>query len=512
MVVFEKLTTMLQDLFDIQMILVTVVVFICIYWMIQRLQNTKHTNLPPGPRGLLLIQNLIGLANPTTFQTLRSLAGKYGDVFSLYLGQQLIVVLNSYETIHEALVKNSDSFSERPQLPVKLGTLNTGVVLANGKPWKFKRKMFISALRTFGMGKSVMQERILDEVQHLLIEFEDHHGGPFDPIAHVTNSVYNVICSITIGERFDYTDERFVKCMNCLDTLFNLAPTYFGIGFLFPGSGRLLDIFLGPKQTRNNTLIYELIEPFIKEHDQTYDPNNLRDLIDAFLKMEKEWNQQYPNESMGDRGLNFKYYQIYGLILDTFGAGTETTTTTLLWGLLFLVKNPNVQSKIQDELDTIVGRNRSPKVCDKPNLPYTEATITEILRMASTVPLSIPRWTACDTTVSGYDIPKDTFVWPNIYSVLHDPIRWSNPDQFNPDRFLDSHGKFVRPDVFIPFGSGSRVCLGEQLAKMKLFLILSSIVQKYNLVIDEKYPLPPIEARMHLTLQPPRYKLRAIKR
>ncbi|XP_070569887.1 cytochrome P450 2U1-like [Ptychodera flava] len=499
-----------RPLLDARTVLVAAVVFFISYWIFKRLFS-KRINLPPGPPSLPLIGNLLAVGGRNPQHALRDMASKYGDVFVIRFGSQLVLILNSYEAVKEALVRNADDYVDRPVVPVKIGTRDHGVVFANGPQWKFKRRLMLSYLRSFGMGKSVMERRIMEECTYLLQEFEKHDGVAFDPAQTVSNAVSNVICSILVGNRFDYSDSRFINCLASLESMFGLGKFYFGLEFMNSGTGWLCDRIFGKENLRHNQAVYDVFGPIIEEHAETYDSDNMRDFIDVFLCATKDMEKE-SSETYDEKGLPFKYYYVYCLILDMFAAGTETTSTTLMWAWLLMMKYPNIQHKVQEELDHVVGKDRFPEMSDRPNLPYTEATITEVLRIASTVPLSVPRWTVNDTQLYGYDIPKDTMVWANIWSVLREPKFWSNPETFDPSRFLDASGTFSRSDVFIPFGIGPRICIGEQLAKMELFLVFTSVLQNYTLESDKKHPVPDLEGHVHLTLQPLTYHMRAVKR
>ncbi|XP_077862986.1 cytochrome P450 2U1-like [Saccoglossus kowalevskii] len=381
--------------------------------------------------------------------------------------------------------------------------------MTNNKAATFKRHIFLSSMRKFGMGKKSMEARIHKEICHLLEECQ--HNLAFDPSLNVFNSVFNVICSVTLGQRFRYSDQRF---KDLTDALFKIFHLYLGVAFIFPGAASLMELVVGRKSFQSNAAFYKILEPIIDQHHETYNEDNPRDLIDVLLKMTDDLNKGNSSQNLGKKGMPFKYFYIYAMILDIFAAGAETVSSTLTWGLLYVLKHPNVQDKIQVELDSIVGRDRLPNMSDKPNLPYTEAAITEVLRMASTVPLSVPRWTANDTSLFGYLIPKNTMILPNLWNVLHEPSLWRNPEQFYPDRFLDSNGKFTRSNQYIPFGLGSRVCLGEQLAKMELFLIFAGVLQHFRLEVDaHSSPLPSLDdGFMHITLRPPKFKMRMVKR
>ncbi|XP_077997852.1 cytochrome P450 2J4-like [Glandiceps talaboti] len=508
-----QLTELIQWL-DLRTALLAVITFLIAFWLFD-FSRTRNRNLPPGPWGLPVLGNLFAVASATPFRTFRDMAAKYGDVFTLRIGSQLVVVLNSYDTIRKALVDRADDFVGRPPIFSKIGTIDNGIVLSNGSVWKFKRRIILSNLRNFGMGKALMEKRILNESEYLLKEFENHQGNLFYPMEHMNNISYNVMCSMILGERFDYNDPRFTTCIRALESMFEIGRLYLGLGSMFRGAGAALDFITWKQNFLNHELMYGIVEPFLKEHDKTYNPENVRDFLDVFLKITKDWDketQENPFGSQGVKGLSYHYYYEYSLILDMFAAGTETTTTTLMWGWLFMLKYPDIQKKVQEELDRVVGKDRPPNMSDRMNLPYTEATITEVLRLAGAVPLSVPRWTVNDTQVNGYDIPKDSLVLPNIWSALRDPELWKHPELFEPARFLDSDGNFTRPDKYIPFGLGPRICLGEQLAKMELLLVFSCVLQNYDLQPDDEFPLPELMGRMHITLQPPKYEMRAIKR
>ena len=147
--------------------------------------------------------------------------------------------------------------------------------------------------------------------------------------------------------------------------------------------------------------------------------------------------------------------QLQHVIGDLFGAGTETTTNTLIWSIIYLLHNPDVARKVQDEIDQVLGRGRMPSMKDKQDLPYVEATILEIQRMAEIVPFGVPHCVLEDVEFRGYTIPKGTTVMSNLYAVHRDEAVWNDPDTFKPSRFLDENGKVDRKEQLIPFSIGN---------------------------------------------------------
>uniref|UniRef100_A0A673CL79 Cytochrome P450 2K1-like n=1 Tax=Sphaeramia orbicularis TaxID=375764 RepID=A0A673CL79_9TELE len=151
---------------------------------------------------------------------------------------------------------------------------------------------------------------------------------------------------------------------------------------------------------------------------------------------------------------------------------------------------------------------------DRKNLPFTDAVIHETQRLANIVPMALPHKTSEDVTFQGYFIKKGTTVYPLLTSVLYDESEWEKPYSFNPAHFLDKDGKFVKRDAFMPFSAGRRICLGESLARMELFLFFTSILQHFRFtpppgVKEEDLDLTP---QVGFTLSPSLHKICAVCR
>ncbi|XP_078496966.1 cytochrome P450 2D15-like isoform X2 [Lissotriton helveticus] len=192
----------------------------------------------------------------------------------------------------------------------------------------------------------------------------------------------------------------------------------------------------------------------------------------------------------GDPQSSFSELNLLVTVSDIFLAGTETTSTTLRHGLLYMMLYPDIQRRAQEEIDQVIGREGKPTMDDRANMPYVNAVIHEIQRYSDITPLSVPHMTSRDTEVDGFFIPKGTTLMFNMTSVLKDESIWARPYQFYPEHFLDDDGQFIKREAFLPFSAGRRVCLGEQLARMELFLFFTTFLQQFTFFIPRDQPRP----------------------
>ncbi|XP_030576986.1 cytochrome P450 2K1-like isoform X3 [Archocentrus centrarchus] len=216
-------------------------------------------------------------------------------------------------------------------------------------------------------------------------------------------------------------------------------------------------------------------------------------------------------QESGTTNSHFHTDNLLMTVIQLFAAGTETTSTTLRWALLFMAKYPKIQDEVQEELRRVIG-DRQVQVADRKNLPFTDAVIHETQRLSSIVPTALPHKTTRDITFHGHFIEKGTTVFPLLTSVLHDPDEWERPHSFYPAHFLDKEKKFVKRDAFIPFSAGRRVCLGEGLARMELFLFFATLLQHFRFtpapeVSEDELDLTP---SVGLTLSPSPHRLCAV--
>lgn len=169
----------------------------------------------------------------------------------------------------------------------------------------------------------------------------------------------------------------------------------------------------------------------------------------------------------------------------------------MIWAILLMVKFPDVQKRVRQEIHENIGPERLPRVSDRLTLRYTDAVLNEVHRFASLAPSSVPHRAVRDVKFRGYDIPANAMILANLYGVHHDPNLWPDPDHFNPEANfmrLNSEGgiEIINTEYLFQFGVGRRVCLGEALARQELWIFFVGLLQRYELSANPKFPMPSI--------------------
>ncbi|XP_071143264.1 cytochrome P450 2B4-like [Mytilus edulis] len=486
------------DIFVILTFLITLLVAY-ILW-----NNVTRTPINiPGPTPWPIVGNLPTLV-ASSFQNKSSqnrsdrfleLREKYGDLVGLSFGNFTQVLVFGYDKVHKVLVLNADKTKFRPSnaaVAKKLFPKEAGVVLSNGQEWVDLRRFTMVALKDFGVGKKSLEEKIQEEARFLVELLSKQNKKPFDVSKVFSKATSNIISSIIFGSRFDFNDPVFIRLLGNIDYLFKNNA---GVENMIPLLTYLNPFSKVPKIIKNRIEIQDYIRSRIDDERRSFDPNNVRHFLDLYLQQEGKSNSKISEN------------HLFLTIADLYLAGTDTTSVTLQWTMLYMIKYPDMQKKCRNQILEVIGEDRDPVGKDKDNLPYVMAILQEVQRIATIVPLAVPHLAVEDIEVDGMTIPKNAIIFPSLMSVHRDPSLWEEPDVFRPERFLQND-KFVKREGFSAFSMGPRICLGKQLAESELFLIFVSILQRFDLSkADENDDLPIDGTMTGLTQQPKNFQM-----
>lgn len=481
-------------------------------WLLRQ-RRRQPGSAPPGPFAWPLIGNAASLGSAPHLCFAR-LARRYGDVFQIRLGNCPVVVLNSERAIRQALVQHGAAFADRPRF-ASYRLVSGGRSLAFGQyseRWKVQRRAAHSTMRAFSTGqprsRRILECHLLGEARELVeLLVRGSAGGDFlDPRPLTVVAVANIMCAVCFGCRYRHDDAEFRELLSHNEEFGSTV-----------GAGSLVDLmpwlqrFPNPVRTAfrkfeqlNRNFSNFVLDKFLRHRENLRPGADPRDMMDAFiLSVGKE-----AAEGSGDRGARLDMEYVPPTVTDIFGASQDTLSTALQWLLILFTRYPEVQARVQAELDQVVGRDRLPCLDDQPNLPYVMAFLYEAMRFSSFVPITIPHATTVNTSVLGYHIPKDTVVFVNQWSVNHDPVKWPNPEDFDPARFLDKDG-FLNKDLassVMIFSMGKRRCIGEELSKIQLFLFISILVHQCNFKANPDEPSK-MDFTYGLTVKPKSFKI-----
>ncbi|XP_042103759.1 cytochrome P450 2D14-like isoform X1 [Ovis aries] len=487
---------------------VAVLIFLLLLDLMHR-RSRWAPRYPPGPTPLPVLGNLLQVDFEDPCPSFNQLRRRFGNVFSLQQGWTLVVVLNGLAAVLGALVYRNQDTSDRPPPAVYehvgYGPRAEGVILARyGKAWREQRRFSLSTLRNFGLGKKSLEQWVTEEASCLCAAFADQAGRPFSPKDLLNKAVSNVIASLTFGFRFEYNDPRIIKLLDMMEDMLKeesglVRQVVEAVPVILRIPGLAAKVFPGLKA------FMALIDELITEQKMTRDPTQPpRHLTDAFLDEVKEAKGN-PESSFNDENLRL-------VVTDLFSAGMVTTSTTLAWALLLMILHPDVQRRVQQEIDEVIGKVRRPEMGDQALMPFTVAVVHEVQRFSDIIPLGLPHMTSRDIELQGFYVPKGTTLITNLSSVLKDETVWEKPFHFHPEHFLDAQGRFIKQEAFIPFSAGRRACLGEPLARMELFLFFTSLLQHFSFSVPAGQPRPSDHGVFAFLVTPAPYQLCAVPR
>ncbi|XP_071534349.1 cytochrome P450 306a1 [Panulirus ornatus] len=484
--------------------------------------------LPPGPWGLPLVGYLPWVNPVAPHLTLVKLVERYGRVFSLRMGGVLVVVMADPHVIRDVLSQKCTT--GRAPLYLTHGIMKGyGLICSEGDLWRDHRKFVLGFMRDHGMRtvatRGIMEPKI-HAVADLLTKELRESTEAVDISGKLLHHVGNTMNQLIFGLTYAEEDPKWRWLRHLLEEGTKLVGVAGPLNFLpwlrfLPMYQRVIR-FITENQHKTHRE-YQLIihhherqtlasstttrhhlgvAPPVEEDGEEGGGggggggggedtgNHLTEaseagrsssevplhIIDAYVK-----ERRRRGEVVG----SFTYEQLHHVAADLFGAGSETTITTLKWHLLNMALYPEVQGKIHRELDEVIPDGESVTLEEASLLPYTQASVLESQRLRSILPLGIPHGATQELEIDGYRVPQGTMLLPLQWYVHHDPLIWDDPDTYRPERFIDQEGKVIRHPAFMPFQTGRRMCIGDEFARMILFTFSTKILHQFTIELEE---------------------------
>ncbi|CAB4030791.1 steroid 17-alpha-hydroxylase 17,20 lyase-like [Paramuricea clavata] len=472
-----------------------VAVSLFLIWTIWYISNTciKKQGMPPGPFPLPWIGNIPHVMSDQAFP-FRKLSKEYGEIFTVFMPNGTFVVLNTASLARNARLGTKDDFAGRSSeltYPLEL-ILGKDVVFSDySAGYLFRKRVFKSSLHVFGSGLGQAEDRARHAVQLALQEIEKCQS--FSPNELVPSTIFAQVWEWLTSKKITL-DDPTINLFNEIQGIITNQSRERSIYLLIPFLAYITNY--NRKMERAKAIKKQLFPLEFSAHRETYIPGVIRDLTDSFIGAYEKEIANWTGKDIGS------IEDVPDLMLDVVLTAIDTVSTTISWFILYNVLHQDIQAKLHKELDDVVENDRLPCWQDAQNMPYLQATLCEVLRRSDIVPLTAT--TAIrDTTIAGYHIPKNTNVVININEIHHDPKEWPEPNEFNPERFLDSDGKFVgwtTKHAFMPFGLGRRECLGQLFARIVMFTFASTLLHLYKIELPEGAEKPttsPIGLQIH---------------
>ncbi|XWS51769.1 hypothetical protein CRYUN_Cryun11dG0011500 [Craigia yunnanensis] len=457
-----------------QVLFTFLLVFLMIFKTLKKSKAQNSTRkLIPGPRKLPVVGNLHQIVSSLPHKTLRDLAMKHGPLMHLQLGEISTVIVSSPAVAKEVMKTHDINFSYRPALDVpKITTYDfTNIAFAPyGNYWRHLRKVcnteLLSATRVQSF-RSIREEEVLN----LIKSIHESDGKPINLSEKIYSMTYGITARTAFGKKCKDQELYIASITELTKLLSGFCLTDF-----YP-SVKVLQLFSGIKQ-KVETMHKEndrIVVNIIKEHrerrtsEKGRDDEAEEDLVDVLLRLQEQ--VEFP----------FEDKNIKSVILNIFGAGSETSSTTVEWALSEMLKNPRVMREAQAEVRRVFEEKGNVDETGIFKLKYLKAVIKETFRIRPPVPLLLPRECNQACEINGYEVAAKTRVLINAWALGRDPDYWSEPDKFYPERFLNSSVDYMGTNFeFIPFGAGRRICPGILFATPNVELPLSQLLFHFD--------------------------------
>ncbi|KAK1358043.1 Xanthotoxin hydroxylase CYP82C [Heracleum sosnowskyi] len=478
--------------------------FVTFVWRIfsMHAKSNEKNNSPPQPAGAWPIighLHLLG-GNKLLHHVFGEMADKYGPVFLLRLGVHKTVVVNSWEVAKECFTVQDKVFASHPKsFALEFMGYDQGMLgfLPYGENWRDLRKLVMVEMlcnRRLEKLKHVPESEVNFFIKGLYELWISKGAGNSMPVVELKERfgdlTMNIIVRMVVGKHYFSTGEESRRFQKALENFMYLMGSIM-VSDAFPLFG-WIDSLTGYKAKMKKTAkdLDQILDRWMKEHREERKLSSINELQQDFMHVMLTVMDSDPSAQISDTSIK-------GTCLNLLLGGFDTVMVTLTWAVSLLLNNRHMLKNVQDELEKHVGRDRQVNESDMKNLPYLRAIVKETLRLYPAGPLAAPHEAMEDCTLAGFHISVGTHLFVNLSKLQRDPSIWSNPLEFQPERFLEKHvdiDMFGKNFELIPFGSGRRACPGIPLALQVLHLTLARFLHGFELGTVSDLPIDMTES------------------
>ncbi|GAW21489.1 hypothetical protein ANO14919_110100 [Xylariales sp. No.14919] len=434
----------------------------------------KPGNLPPGPKGLPIVGNILDLPAKGEREWEHWLKHKdvYGPISSVTALGITFVIIHSAELALELLEKKSLIYSGRPNFVFAdmIGWAETTPLLQYNKKHRLSRKQTHTFVGTQSAAGHYLGLQEMEAHRFLFRILQE----PDLFLQHLRTEAAAIILKATYGYTVEpHKPDPLVELADTSMAQFSAAitPGAWPVD-VFPALKHVLDFVPGygwKKLVRSQ-------QDQLKEFSQR--PLKFAEKRIAHGIQEKTFVQDFLAER-GDTLTEEDHDSLKWSALAIYGGGADTSPTALASFFLAMSIFPDVQRKAREEIDRVVGSDRLPTFSDRDNLPYINAIVKETWRWHPVTPLSVPHATDAEDIVNGYRIPKGAIILPNVWWFTHDPAVYPDPSAFNPSRFMGPNPAADPTDHI--FGYGRRICPGRYLAISAVWITIAQTLAAFEI-------------------------------
>ncbi|XP_058087975.1 cytochrome P450 77A2-like [Magnolia sinica] len=451
-----------------------------------RKSKPKSLNLPPGPPGWPIVGNLFQVARSGKqfIHYVRDLSPIYGPIFTLKMGARTLIIICNPDLAHEALIQKGPAFASRPpETPTRRifscdkFTVNSSVY---GPVWRSLRRNMVSNMlsTTRIRGFRGVRESAMDRfIERLRSESESAHPdstpGSVEVLNNVRFAVFCILLSICFG--LDMDEKTIVKIdLVMRKVLIALMPRIDDyLPLLRPFFTKQQKQVLEVRDEQIRTLVPYINQRRLELKEPSPDKKSASfAYLDTLFDLKIEGRTSVPTDA-----------ELVSLVSEFLNGGTDTTATAIEWGIARLIDQPDIQTKLYQEIVSVVG-DRKVEEEDVDKMPYLNAFTKELLRKHPPTFFALTHAVIEPTTLGGYDIPKNADVEFHLPSMSEDSKRWSDPKRFDPERFISGHEDADMTGVteikMMPFGAGRRICPGLSMATLHINLMVARMVQEFE--------------------------------